>query len=103
MDKRVGVIHEGSLAQYHIRQYKNGQFVARLLSYNGAKEDTPPEELEIHKEGRHWEDQGADQNLVDELGLAIESETRLPEQPIYNRRGDSRDDRQHDSRPGGRP
>jgi len=56
MDKRVGVIHEGSLAQYHIRQYKNGQFVARLLSYNGAKEDTPPEELEIHKEGRHWED-----------------------------------------------
>jgi len=99
MDKRVGVIHEGSLAQYQIRQYKNGHFVARLLSYNGFKEDTPPEEIEIHKEGRHWEDQGADQNL----GLAIEAETRLPEQPVYNRRGNNRDDRPQEPRPGGRP
>jgi hypothetical protein len=96
MEKRIAVLHEGGLAQYSIREKKNGHFVARLLSYNGQQENEPPQEIDVHKEGRHWEDEGANQNLVDDIGLAIDYENRPPDQPVSHRNGeDSRNEQRH--------
>src|SRR5688572_21288148 len=106
MTKRVTVLHRGKLAQFDIEDCKNGKFIARLLSYGGRTGEEPPNNIEIHKVGRHWEDQGADQDLVDDIGNAIEHESRAPQLPIFNQRqndDDVRGERGNSRKTGGKP
>ncbi|RYF92388.1 MAG: hypothetical protein EOO02_25000 [Chitinophagaceae bacterium] len=35
----------------------------------------------------HWSDDGAKQDLVDDIGLAIEYDDKEPDQPILHQRG----------------
>ncbi|MGI8599864.1 MAG: hypothetical protein ACR2KB_11490 [Chitinophagaceae bacterium] len=107
MEKRIAVLHLGKLAHYNVRKEKTGHFVARLLSYSGSNKDEPPAEIDLHKEGRHWEDQGADQDLVDDIGNAIEHQKENIQIPVYHQRGhENRNDlnnERNDRNPGGRP
>jgi hypothetical protein len=86
MEKRVTVLYKQGLAQYDVQGIKNGCFVARLYRYNG-KENTPPNEIEMCKEGRHWKDDKADQDLVDDIGYAIEYDNKPPDKPVVHLRG----------------
>jgi hypothetical protein len=92
MDKTVVVLHKGSLARYNVCQKKNGDFIARLLNYSGRRENQPQEQFSLHKEGRHWEDDGVEQNLVDDVGFGLEYDRKQPDEPVYYQRGQDRRD-----------
>ena len=106
MEKKIAVLHHGKLAQFNISKEKNGHFIARLFSYTGNHRDEPPAEIDLHKEGRRWHDQGADQDLVDDIGNAIEHEKESLQRPVYHQRGnknngttDNRDNRSQGGKP----
>lgn len=72
MEKTVAVFYEGQLAWYNVKGGKNGNFIARLCKYKGLADRQPPFELSLHKEGRHWNNGGTNQDLLDDIGNAIE-------------------------------
>jgi len=72
MEKTVAVWYKGFLAQYKVSGGRDGIFNAELLRYDGFQEGSPPREFHLHKEGRHWADDDTNQDLLDELGKAIE-------------------------------
>jgi hypothetical protein len=82
MEQQVAVLYEGKIAHYRILNGKNACFVARLLRYKGNS-IAPPSTIELCKEGRHWKDDDADQNLVDDIGLAIEQASTHQETPFH--------------------
>lgn len=87
MEKKIAVLHHGKLAHYSVSKGKNGHFVARLLNYSGNHRDEPPSEIDLHKEGRRWEDEGAEQDLVDDIGNAIEHDKEAMQRPVFQQRG----------------
>jgi hypothetical protein len=90
MEQHVAVLYEGKIAYYRILNGKNASFVARLLRYKGNNIVAPPSEIELCKEGRRWQDDNADQNLVDDIGLAIEQATKPQETAVAESRGSER-------------
>jgi hypothetical protein len=86
MEKTVAVWFKGFLAHYKISGGRDGVFTAELLKYNGAIETSPPNEFPLHKEGRHWIDDDTNQDLLDELGKAIEIQVYGAEQISNPRR-----------------
>ena len=72
MDQQVAVWYKNALAFYRITGGKEGAFNAELLKYEGPSETKPPTEFRLHKEGRHWSDDDTNQDLLDDLGKAIE-------------------------------
>lgn len=86
MEKAVAVWFRGFLAQYKITGGHDGFFKAELIKYNGAPEASPPNEFPLHKEGRHWFDDDTNQELLDELGKAIEIQVYDIEQTSNPRR-----------------
>jgi len=71
-EKMVAVWYKGFLAQYKVYGGHDGVFSAELIRYDGAEGGGPPREFSLHKEGRHWSDDDTNQDLLDELGKAIE-------------------------------
>ena len=71
-EKSVAVWYKGFLAQYKVYGGRDGVFNAELIRYDGAEVGGPPREFSLHKEGRHWSDDDTNQDLLDELGKAIE-------------------------------
>ena len=85
MERTVAVFHQGAIAYYTILKGVDGVYSARMLKYNGSAANTPPQELHLQKEGRHWSpDNGAGQEMVDELGYAIEMQKDLFDKPLYH-------------------
>jgi ClpP class serine protease len=85
MERTVGVFHKGAIAHYNVSQEKDGTYKARLLKYHGSADNTPAFEFNLQKEGRHWsQDDNAEQELVDEIGNAIEMQKDLFEEPLYH-------------------
>lgn len=80
MEKTVAVWYKGFLAHYKVSGGSLGVFTAELIKYNGPSEISPPVEFPLHKEGRHWMDDHTNQDLLDELGKAIEIQAYGPEQ-----------------------
>ena len=72
MEQTVSVWYKGYLAQYKVSGGRDGIFNAELVRYDGFSEGSPPREFPLHKEGRHWSDDDTNQDLLDELGTAIE-------------------------------
>lgn len=99
MEKTVAVFHEGAIAHYNISEEGNGTFKARLLKYSGSPNNDPPREFLLHKEGRHWADGNLDQDIVQDIGQAIDFQIRNIDSPVYSSRGSER----NDSSPGGSP
>jgi hypothetical protein len=88
MEKTVAVWFKGSLALYKISGGNEGIFNAELVKFDGPSETGPPREFLLHKEGRHWIDDDTNQDLLDELGKAIEIQVfgteQIPNQRNYN-------------------
>lgn len=82
MEVTAVVLHEGALAHYDVSIENGGRCDARLLSYNGNSSQSPPEQISLKKEGRHWLGTSTDQQLSDDLGYAIESKAK----PILEQR-----------------
>lgn len=79
-EQQVAVWYKGSLAIYKISGGRNGLFNAELLKYDGPEGARPPIEFGLCKEGRHWRNEETNQDLLDELGKAIEIKTFGPDQ-----------------------
>lgn len=86
MHKTVAVFHEGAVAHYDVSEDREGQYKARLLKYNGSPQSEPPREFLLCKKGRHWNDEGIEQNLADDIGYAIEIQIRSADGPVYYNR-----------------
>jgi hypothetical protein len=88
MEQNVAVWYNGALAIYKISGGDDGIFNAELVKYDGASEASPPTEFPLYKEGRHWADDNTNQDLLDDLGKAIEINNITPDQVsnprIYN-------------------
>jgi hypothetical protein len=90
MEKTIAVFHEGAVAHYNVSEEGNGNFKARLLKYSGRPENDPPREFLLHKEGRHWADHNVRQNIVDDIGQAIELQIRNIDSPVFLSRSSDR-------------
>lgn len=73
MDPIVSVLYKGSLAHFAVSRLRNEIFTVHLLKYQGHIVNEPPHEFTLNKEGRHWCNQSINQDLLDDIGLAIES------------------------------
>jgi hypothetical protein len=72
MEVTAVVLHDGALAEYEVELGRDGVCNARLSRYSGHPEHTPPEQVTLQKEGRHWVGNTNDRSLADELGYAVE-------------------------------
>ena len=88
MEQNVPVWYKGALAIYKISGGDEGIFDAELVKYDGPSEVGPPTKFPLYKEGRHWSDDETNQDLLDDLGKAIEIKNISPDQisnpRIYN-------------------
>ncbi len=72
MEVTAVVLHDGALAEYEVEVGKDGVCTAHLSKYNGNPDHTPPEQVRLQKEGRHWVGDTNNRNFDDELGYAVE-------------------------------
>ncbi|MBD0278101.1 MAG: hypothetical protein M3342_15435 [Bacteroidota bacterium] len=77
MEQMIAVLHDGALAQYSYEAKEKGVYVLWLQRYKGSKEQQPPAMLVLHKEGRHWYSEGHQQEMIADLGYAIEEQNRI--------------------------
>lgn len=87
MEVTAAVLHNGALAHYDVSIGRDGVCFARLSEFNNRSGVTPPQQVVLRKEGRHWIGEGADKNLSDDLGYAIELKAK-PLLESRNRTGD---------------
>ena len=66
----VVIVYKGALAFYNIIREKDDVYSAYLREYNGI--DQPPQVLTLVKSIRHWTGSIEDEELLFELGKAIE-------------------------------
>jgi hypothetical protein len=52
--------------------FKDNKYEAKLERYHGDPACQPPKNIRLFKEGRRWKGDIADQNVIEDLGLAIE-------------------------------
>lgn len=69
----ISVLYKGSLAFFAVSQLRDEIFTVHLLKYQGHIVHEPPHDFTLNKEGRHWCNQSINQDLLDDIGLAIES------------------------------
>ena len=72
MEVTAAVLHEGALAHYDVQVRGERECIARLSSYNGHPSLSPPPEIRIRKEGRHWVSPELQTSLPDDIGYAVE-------------------------------
>lgn len=73
MDPIISVLYKGSLAHFAVTMLRTEIFTVHLLKYQGHIVNEPPHEFTLNKEGRHWHNQSINQDLLDDIGLAIEA------------------------------
>lgn len=88
MERMVTVWYEGALAFFSVAQKQDGSLIAHLLKYTGNPQCSPPAELQLHKEGRHWANHSTLQDLADDIGYAIEAQKKDVNGPVYDWRKD---------------
>lgn len=72
MEVTAAVLYSGSLAHYDVRVESGNECYAQLSSYKGSPAQQPPQNIKLHKEGRHWVSTDVDNQLSDDLGYAVE-------------------------------
>jgi hypothetical protein len=72
MEVTAAVLYDGKLAHYDVQVRGERECLARLSSFNGNPAHTPPRQLRLRKEGRHWVSSDSEGNLADDLGYAVE-------------------------------
>ena len=76
MEWKAVVRFLGDPAHYKIITDRSGIYYARLLKYEGPSGITPPEDVVLVKGVRRWNGSYDVQELIDELGRAIDSRPR---------------------------
>jgi hypothetical protein len=76
MEWKTVVRFLGDPAHYKIMTDRSGVYHARLLQYEGTPDITPPEDIVLVKGVRRWNGSHDMQELIDELGRAIETRQR---------------------------
>lgn len=66
------MLYDRALAHYDVEIGNDGTCTARLSKYNGSPNHQPPQRIQLHKEGRHWNGDVPDPNLTEDIGYAIE-------------------------------
>jgi hypothetical protein len=72
MEPSVSVLYKGSLAHFAVSKSNNGIYNVHLLKYLGHLVNEPPQKFTLFKEGRHWSNDNVNQDLLDDVGFAIE-------------------------------
>ena len=72
MEVTAAVLYNGALAHYDVQLRDERECIAKLSSYNGNPLQTPPREIKIRKEGRHWVSSETGGPLADDIGYAVE-------------------------------
>ena len=72
MEVTAAVLYNGSLAHYDVQLRGERECIAQLSSFNGNPAVTPPRQIRLIKEGRHWSSSDTDNSLADDLGYAVE-------------------------------
>ncbi len=72
MDVTAVVLYDSALAHYDVEIGKDGICTAHLSQYKGSPDHTPPQCINLRKEGRHWIGDVALAGLSDDIGYAIE-------------------------------
>jgi hypothetical protein len=85
MEWKAVVRFLGDPAHYKIQTDRTGIYHARLLKYEGATGVTPPEDIVLVKGVRRWNGSDDFQELIDELGRAIETRHRGGNTPLAPR------------------
>ncbi len=85
MEWKAVVQFEEGLACYQITPESNGIYQARLLQYQGNAARLPPSEIILVRGYRQWSGSYERQDLLNELGKAIEAMNRQKETPQNSR------------------
>lgn len=73
MERTISIYHEGAMAHYNVAKQDNGTFKARLLQYSGNRSNTPPQVIELQKQGSHWnQSENTYDYLIEGLGSCID-------------------------------
>lgn len=72
MEPEVSVLYKGSLAYFAVSKSDKGTYTVHLLKYLGHLVNEPPRKFTLFKEGRHWSNNNVNQDLLDDVGFAIE-------------------------------
>ncbi len=72
MEVTAVVLYDSALAHYDVEIGRDGNCTAHLSQYKGNIENTPPQQINLRKEGRHWIGDTNVSSLSDDLGYAIE-------------------------------
>lgn len=75
MKFKTALFYNGAIAYYNVYCISNNGYKIKLDSYSG--EQHPPLLIELYRNGRLWNSSCKDQELVKELGAAIEQKTNL--------------------------
>lgn len=76
MEVTAVVLYDSALAHYDVEIGDNGLCTAHLAQYKGSPEHTPPQQINLHKEGRHWVGDVNIASLSDDIGYAIEMKAK---------------------------
>jgi hypothetical protein len=76
MEVTAVVLYDSALAHYDVQIGENGRCTAHLAQYKGSPEHTPPQQINLHKEGRHWVGDVNIASLSDDIGYAIEMKAK---------------------------
>lgn len=76
MELKVMIRYRGDWAHYQISPETIGICEARLLKYEGKSQNSPPPQILLLKSFRHWVGSSDEQNLMDELGYALDNNHR---------------------------
>ena len=76
MEVTAVVLYDSALAHYDVEIGENGLCTAHLAQYKGSPDHTPPQQITLHKEGRHWVGDINLASLSDDIGYAIEMKAK---------------------------
>ena len=70
MDVTAVILYKGALACYTVAEQGSKGFVAHLLTYNGDPASSPPSDVQLEKQGRHFVGSTKEEELMEDLFYA---------------------------------
>lgn len=86
MELETVIQFNDGLAYYAISPESNGIYQARLLRYEGSHDRLPPTEVILVKGYRQWSGSSERQDLLNQIGKAIEGRSRVGNPSENNQR-----------------
>ena len=74
MDVTAVIFYKGALARYTVSGQGNKAFVAHLLTYSGDPASSPPKDVQLEKQGRHFVGSTKEEELMEDIFYAARQE-----------------------------